>query len=121
MTTHRLFYLDTHGLTAYIWRQGRLHAEGSFTDSDDGLLAFSHYLARWHNSRFALLANVAEEGHVLETIPFLSHGDRQALIARKIGQHFMGSPLATAAMVDKEDISWMTLLAIFFFSYFLLP
>lgn len=102
MTTHRLFYLDTHGLTAYIWRQGRLHAEGSFTDSDDGLLAFSHYLARWHNSRFALLANVAEEGHVLETIPFLSHGDRQALIARKIGQHFMGSPLATAFSLGYE-------------------
>ncbi|MCL2635576.1 MAG: hypothetical protein FWD50_02960, partial [Betaproteobacteria bacterium] len=102
MTAHRLFYLNTHRLTAYVWRQGRLHAEGSFTHSDDGLLAFSHYLARWRNSHFALLANVAEEDHVLETIPFLSRGDRQALIARKISQHFMGSPLATAFSLGYE-------------------
>jgi hypothetical protein len=102
VTAHRLFYLDPHRLTAYVWRQGNLHAEGSFTNSDDGLLAFSHYLARWRNSHFALLANVAEEEHVLETIPFLSRGDRQALITRKIGQHFMGSPLATAFSLGYE-------------------
>jgi hypothetical protein len=102
VTAHRLFYLDTHHLTAYVWRQGHLRAEGSFTNSDNGLLAFSHYLARWRDSRFALLANVADEEHALETIPFLSRGDRQALIARKISQHFMGSPLATAFSLGYE-------------------
>jgi len=102
VSTQRLLYLDTHGLTAYAWRQGRFYGEDSFSDSSDGLHAFGHYLLRVRNSRFALLANVAEEEHVLETIPFLSQGDRQALITRKIGQHFMGSPLATAFSLGYE-------------------
>ncbi len=102
MSARRLFYLSTHRLTAYAWRQGQLHPEGSFTNSDDGLLAFSDYLAQWRDSHFALLANIAEEEHVLETIPFLLGGDRQALIVRKIGQHFMGSPLATAFSLGYE-------------------
>jgi hypothetical protein len=43
-----------------------------------------------------MLANVGEEGHELETIPFLQGADRKALITRKLGQHFLGSPLASA-------------------------
>jgi len=102
MTARRLLYLDAHRLTAYAWRQGRLDAEGSFSDSADDLAAFSRYLAPRRGSRFALLANVAEEEHVLDTIPFLARGDRQALIARRLSQQFMGSPLATAFSLGYE-------------------
>ena len=49
-----------------------------------------------------MLANVAEEGHELETIPFLQGADRKALITRKLGQHFLGSPLATAISLGYE-------------------
>lgn len=102
MNAHRLLYLNTHRLTAYAWRSGRLHAEGAFDNSDEGLAAFRDYLQQHRDSDFSLLANIAEEGHVLETIPFLQGADRRALIARKIGQHFMGSPLATAFSLGFE-------------------
>jgi len=102
VSAHRLLYLNTHRLTAYAWRRGRLHAEGAFDNGDEGLAAFRDYLQQYRQSHFSLLANIAEEGHVLETIPFLQGADRRALITRKIGQHFMGSPLATAFSLGFE-------------------
>ena len=102
MTPRRLLYLDTHRLTAYLWRQGNLTPEGVFDTSDEDQARFADYLDTQRDSQFALLANVAEEGHVVETIPFLQGVDRQALITRKIGQHFLGTPLATAFSLGYE-------------------
>jgi hypothetical protein len=102
VTARRLLYLNTHRLTAYLWQGGRLHAEASFAIGEEGHASFSDYLSIHRRSEFSLLANVAEEGHVLETIPFLQGADRQALITRKIGQHFMGSPLAAAFSLGYE-------------------
>jgi hypothetical protein len=102
VTARRLFYLNTHRLTAYRWQGGRLHAEASFANGEEGLAAFQDYLGIHRRSEFTLLANIAEEGHVLETIPFLQGADRQALITRKIGQHFMGTPLAAAFSLGYE-------------------
>lgn len=102
MTARRLLYLNTHRLTAYLWQGGRLHAEASFANDDEGHAGFSDYLSIHRGSEFSLLANIAEEGHVLETIPFLQGADRQALITRKIGQHFVGAPLAAAFSLGYE-------------------
>lgn len=98
----RLLYLNTHRLSAYAWRHGRLLPEGEFGNGEEGLAQFRDYLREHRNSQFSLLANVAEEGHTLETIPFLKGSDRQALITRKIGQHFLGTPLATAFSLGYE-------------------
>jgi len=98
----RLLYLNTHRLAAFAWQQGRLLPEGVFENNDEGLRLFSQYLDTHRGDRFALLANVAEEGHTHETIPFLRGADRQTLIARKIGQHFQGTPLATATSLGYE-------------------
>jgi len=101
--THRRFlYLGPHRLAAYAWRQGSLLVEGVFDSGDEGLAAFGDYLAERRDSHFALLANVAEEEHTQETIPYLQGRDRQILIARKIGQHFLGSPLAAAVSLGYE-------------------
>lgn len=98
----RLLYLNTHRLAAYAWQQGRLLAEGCFENNDEGLTQFSQYLAAHDQGRFTLLANVGEEGHAHENIPFLRGADREALIARKLGQHFQGTPLATAISLGYE-------------------
>ena len=102
MTDRRLLYLDTHHLSAYAWRQGKLLSEGVFETDNEGLTRFSQYIETQRTSHFSVLANVAEEGHALETIPFLYGSDRQALISRKIGQHFLGIPLATAISLGYE-------------------
>mgnify|MGYP001766095566 CR=1 FL=1 len=98
----RLLYLNTHRLSAYTWRQGRLQAEASFDGNDEGLRLFGEYLAEHPRSHYSLLVNVAEEGHVVETIPFLQGKDRQTLLTRKIGQHFLGSPLSCATSLGYE-------------------
>jgi hypothetical protein len=98
----RLLYLNTHRLSAHTWQHGSLRAEGVFDNDEDGLQQFAEYLKEHRSSQFSLLANVAEEGHVLETIPFLQGGDRQTLITRKIGQHFLGTPLAAAISLGYE-------------------
>jgi hypothetical protein len=98
----RLLYLNTHRLSAYAWQQGNLHAEGVFDSDEDGLRQFAEYVGAHSGSQFSLLANVAEEGHALETIPFLKGSDRQTLITRKIGQHFLGTPLAAAVSLGYE-------------------
>jgi hypothetical protein len=98
----RLLYLNTHRLSAYAWQQGKLRAEGVFDNDEDGLRQFAEYLLENRSSRFSLLANVTEEGHALETIPFLQGNDRQTLITRKIGQHFLGTSLSTAISLGYE-------------------
>ena len=70
MKNHFL-YLNTHRLSAYTWQNGSLSREEVFDNNDDGLAGFAHYLAPRTRDRFALLVNVAEEGHAHETIPFL--------------------------------------------------
>lgn len=102
MTARRLLYLNTHRLLAYDWRQGKLLPEGCFEADRQGLADFAEYLQQQRNSQFSLLANVAEEGHVLETIPYLQGKDRQTLITRKIGQHFLGTPLAATVSLGYE-------------------
>lgn len=98
----RLLYLNTHRLSAFAWQQGNLLPEGVFENNDDGLNLFAQHLSTHNRGRFTLLANVAEEGHAHESIPFLHGADRQALITRKIGQHFQGTPLATAISLGYE-------------------
>ena len=102
MISRRLLYLNTHRLSAYVWQAGKLTQEGVFDNDDSGRSAFASYVASHRHSHFSLLANVAEEGHVIETIPFLQGRDRETLITRKIGQHFLGTPLATSASLGFE-------------------
>lgn len=102
MISRRLLYLDTQRLKAYAWRQGRLIPEGVFEMRAEEYARFTDYLRSYPNCQFRMLANVAEEGHELETIPFLQGADRDALITRKLGQHFLGTPLATAISLGYE-------------------
>lgn len=98
----RLLYLNTHHLSAFAWQSGRLQPEGVFAGDDEGLAQFAAYLADHSGSQFSLIANVAEESHVQELIPFLRGNDRQALIARRIGQHFQGTSLAAVTSLGYE-------------------
>ncbi|MBL8431266.1 MAG: hypothetical protein JNK80_02615, partial [Dechloromonas sp.] len=102
MIPRRLLYLDTQRLTAHVWQRGRLRPEGVFEMRPEEFTRFTDYLRAHRNSHFRMLVNVAEEGHELETIPFLQGADRKALITRKLGQHFLGSPLATAISLGYE-------------------
>lgn len=102
MPQRRLLYLDNSHLSACLWQGGSLHEEGHFPQEETGVAAFSEYLAHHRHSNFYLLADIAEEGFQLETLPYTQGSDRNALLARKLGQYFYGSPLATAVSYGRE-------------------
>jgi len=103
MPQRRLFYLDASQLVAYHWTGGTLSEESRFGPDSAGIDAFAHYVARHRRgSNFHLMADVAEEGFQIEALPYTQGADRQALLARKLGQYFYGSPLATAVSLGRE-------------------
>ena len=102
MTSQRLLYLSPHQMTAYRWQSGVLAYEETFSPSDAGLQQFNRYLAQNLQSTFSLLANVAEEGFQIETIPYLQGADRRKIIERKLDQAFFNTPLSTALSLGHE-------------------
>lgn len=102
MKTRRLIYLSAHQATALRWQAGVLVGEGLFEATEAGLQQFAAYLAKHSDSIFALLANVAEEGFQIETIPFLQGADRQAIIKRKFGQLFFNAKLTASLSLGRE-------------------
>lgn len=102
MKTRRLIYLSAHQATALRWQAGVLVGEGLFEATEAGHQQFAAYLAKHSDSLFALLANVAEEGFQIETIPFLQGADRQAIINRKFGQLFFNAKLTASLSLGRE-------------------
>lgn len=102
MINRRLLYLSMHRLTAYIWRSGTLSEEATFELHAEEHQRFSEYLRVHRNTHYQMLANVSDEGYWIETIPFLRGAERQGLIARKMGQHFPGTSLASATSLGFE-------------------
>ena len=96
MPQHRILLLQATQLTAYRVGRGAIEEESVFPTHPAGQENFGSYLRQHPASRFTLLADVAEEGFLLEDIPFSSGKDRDALIRRRLGQHFHGTPFALA-------------------------
>lgn len=102
MHSRCLIYLSPHQLTAFHWRAGMLTREGVFEATDAGKLEFIHYLGNHSKSVVTILANVAEEGFHIETIPFLRGADRRSIITRKLGQQFFNASLTTSVSLGHE-------------------
>ncbi len=95
-----LFYDGTH-LVAYLWHSGRVTHEGEFLPEPVGIEALEGYLRQHKSSLFYLLADVAEEGFQLEDIPYIQGGDRTAMLSRRLGQYFYGTPLSLALSLGR--------------------
>lgn len=102
MPASRLLFLDANSLTAYRWQSGKLKHEGEFTPDPAGLEAFGEFVARSRSSLFYILADVAEEGFQTERAPFTRGSDRGALIKRRLGQNFFGTPYSLACSLGRE-------------------
>lgn len=95
MPERRVLYLTQHQLLAFRWQLGSLSQEGEFlaATADD---QFAHYLTEHANSLFTLVVNLGEEGFHSDVIPYLQSRDRKLVISRRLGQTFLGAPLAVA-------------------------
>ena len=101
MAAKRILLADGTGLSAHYWRSGRIKFETEFSNEPAGLEAFATYLKRHRGSLFFLLADIAEEGFQLEDLPFVQGGDRNALLKRRLGQYFYGTPLSLAVSLGR--------------------
>ena len=102
MPSKRLFYLTSHGVTAYSWKRGELRREAAFGMNEEGVAEFSRYVADAAESLFYLLADVVEEDFFQENIPYVRGVDRRALLARKLAQRYRDTSLATALSLGSE-------------------
>ena len=102
MPSKRLFYLTSHGVTAYSWKRGELRREAAFGMNEEGVAEFSRYVADAAESLFYLLADVVEEDFFQENIPYVRGTDRRALLARKLAQRYRDTSLATALSLGSE-------------------
>lgn len=103
MPERRVLLFDGTQTTALFWKSGEVLNEGNFLADPLGLEAFEAYLVKHHKSLFYLLADISEEGFQLETIPYVQGSDRAALLKRRLGQYFYGTPLSVAISLGRTD------------------
>lgn len=96
MPERRVLFFDNARLTAYRVQGGAVLHEASFAGDEAGLAAFGDYLKQQRRSLFLILADAAEESFLTEDIPYSTGKDRQAILRRKLAQHFYGTPYALA-------------------------
>lgn len=102
MPQQRLLYLSADRLSALHWQKGALLAEGHFPQDDAGVAAFAEYLHKHRGSNYHLLADISDEGFQIEDLPYAQGADRTALLTRKLGQYYYGTPLATAISYGRD-------------------
>jgi hypothetical protein len=103
MFSKHLLYLSDTQLTAYLWRRGELAAEAAFTADAAGRTGFGKWLEEAPAAPLFLLADVIEEDFRAETMPHVFGKDRQALLQRKLGQHFRTAPYRQATFQGRES------------------
>ncbi len=96
MPQRRVLFFDNSRLTAYRVHSGVVLHEAGFAGDEAGLAAFGDYLTRHRRSLFMVLADASEETFQTEDIPYSTGKDRQAIIQRKLAQHFYGTPYSLA-------------------------
>ncbi len=101
MTDRRVLFLDGNAMTCYVWRNGAVDTEARFNNEPVGIESFEGYLRDHRGSLCYLLADLGDEGFQLETIPHVQGSDRTALLNRRLGQYFYGTPLSAALSLGR--------------------
>lgn len=73
-----------------------MHQGERFAADESGHAHFASFLHRHSRWIYSLLVDIAEEGFQLEDIPFSSGKDRAAILKRKLGQYYYGTPFSLA-------------------------
>lgn len=103
MSARQFLYLTADGLRWYQMDAGQAVLQERFAADEDGVAAFGRQLARQPRSmQYAVLVDVAEEGFNFELLPSTRGRDRAAMLSRKLGQQFYGSPYTAALSLGRE-------------------
>ena len=98
----RLLYLTANRLTAHSLSRAGLVADATFERNDQGIAAFTAYLAGSRNLYY-LVVDVVEEDYHQDTIPYLGRKNRQLVLARKLGQRYRDTSLTLSMSLDYEQ------------------
>lgn len=103
MSAQILLYLTTDSLRWFRLRGGEAQPEARFAADQEGLAQFQARLAAAPREQlFALLIDIADEGFTAESVPHIRGRDRDAMLARKLAQHFYGSPFSAYLSLGRE-------------------
>ena len=102
MSPRYIHHIDHCGLRTFTSRSGRMRDIAVFQGTDEGVSAFSNWLANQPKGIHTVLVDQADEGFQIELVPYVTRQDREALIARKLGQIFLGSQYSTAVSLGRE-------------------
>lgn len=102
MPARRILFLDPLQLSVYTWRKGEVALEQRFAADADGHAAFRSYLDTVPGSLFHLLADLPDESFQHDALPYVSGSDRQAMLKRKLGQFFFGTPFSLAQSLGRN-------------------
>lgn len=92
MGAQHLLLLDSHQLGLYRWHQGELQEQARHPLGSAGQAALARWLEAHRDTQLRLLANLAEEGFQVATLPYLRGKDRRAVLERRQAQHFFDTP-----------------------------
>ena len=101
MSRHFLYLTNTR-LVSVITQGKRLVARREFAVSGAGATEFERHLAGVADVPTYFFTDLTEEDFRLDTIPHVGAGDRDAIVARKLGQIFRSTPYRHAVMQGRE-------------------
>ena len=101
MAKHYL-YLTNAKLVSLLARRGSFAARREFGVTDAGLAEFEQHLASLGDVPVHFFTDLAEEDFRADTVPHVGRGDRDAILARKLGQIFRNAPYRHAIVQGRE-------------------
>lgn len=103
MSRRYILYITSDGLRWYRLQSGRAELLENFEAGEEGQRAFTARLAPGaRNTSFAVLIDLADEAFHIDTVPAVSGGDRKAMLARKLTQHFYGNAYTATTSLGRE-------------------
>jgi hypothetical protein len=89
-------------LVSLVARRGRIVSRREFAVAGAGASAFERYLSGMTEVPTHIFTDLIEEDFRLDTIPHVGSRDREALLARKLGQIFRNTPYRHALLQGRE-------------------
>jgi hypothetical protein len=102
MAARHILYLTNEKLVCLVARGARIAQREEFPVTGAGHTDFESYLKGLRKLPVHLITDLAEEDFRLDTIPHLRGGDRDAVMARKLGQIFRNTPYKHAFPQGRE-------------------
>lgn len=102
MAGRHIVYLTNEKLVSLVARGARIARREEFPVSGAGHDAFEAHVKALRKLPTHIITDLAEEDFRLDTVPHLRGGDRDAVLARKLGQVFRATPYRHAFPQGRE-------------------